>query len=74
MIGAVVLVVMTLSVVYGVTHLPVHRSAVILLFEIVAGAVSAQLLTDEVVLLQEWVGGGFVILAAYLAAHAHIKA
>ena len=45
----------------------------ILLFEVVAGAVSAQLLTDEVVLLREWVGGGFVILAAYLSAHAHIK-
>ena len=72
-LGALVLVVMTLSVVYGVTHLPVYRSAVILLFEVVAGAVSAQLLTDEVVLLREWVGGGFVILAAYLSAHAHIK-
>jgi drug/metabolite transporter (DMT)-like permease len=72
-LGALVLVVMTLSVVYGVTHLPVYRSAVILLFEIVAGAVSAQILTDEVVLLREWLGGGFVILAAYLSAHAHIK-
>ena len=72
-LGALVLVVMTLSVVYGVTHLPVYRSAVILLFEVVAGAVSAQLLTDEVVLLREWVGGGFVILAAYLSAHAHIN-
>ena len=58
---------------FFVTHLPVYRSAVILLFEVVAGAVSAQLLTDEVVLLREWVGGSFVILAAYLSAHAHIK-
>ena len=73
LIGAVVLVIMTLSVVYGVTHLPVYRSAVILLFEIVAGAVSAQLLTNEIVLLREWVGGGFVMLAAYMSAHAHIK-
>ncbi len=71
--GALVLVIMTLSVVYGVTHLPVHRSAVILLFEIVAGAVSAQLLTEEVVLLREWLGGGFVMLAAYMSARAHIK-
>ncbi|MDX5152469.1 MAG: DMT family transporter, partial [Acidiferrobacterales bacterium] len=73
LIGALVLVIMTLSVVYGVTHLPVHRSAVILLFEIVAGAVSAQLLTNEVVLLREWLGGGFVMLAAYLSAHAHLN-
>ena len=72
-LGALVLVVMTLTVVYGVTHLPVYRSSVILLFEVVAGAVSAQLLTDEIVLLREWVGGGLVILAAYFSAHAHIK-
>mgnify|MGYP001816104045 FL=1 len=45
--------VMTLSVLYGVTRMPVHRSAVILLFELVAGALSSMWLTDEVVLLQE---------------------
>ncbi len=68
LIGAVFLAVMTLSVVYGVTHLPVHRSAVILLFELVAGAVSSQLLTDEVILPREWLGGMLVMLAAYLSA------
>jgi drug/metabolite transporter (DMT)-like permease len=68
LIGLVVLVVMTLSVVYGVTHMPVQRSAIILLFEIVAGAVSAQLLTDETILPREWLGGMLVITAAYLSA------
>jgi drug/metabolite transporter (DMT)-like permease len=62
---------MTLTVLYGVTHMPVHRSAVILLFELVAGAVSSQLLTDEIVLMREWVGGGMIILAAWLAAQIH---
>ncbi|HID49845.1 MAG TPA: DMT family transporter [Chromatiales bacterium] len=66
--GMVILVIMTLSVVYGVTHMPVQRSAIILLFEIVAGAVSAQLLTDEVIRPREWLGGALVILAAYLSA------
>lgn len=62
------IVVMTLTVQYGVTHLPVQRSAVILLFELVAGAISAQLLADEPVLLQEWLGGGLIVLAGYMAA------
>jgi drug/metabolite transporter (DMT)-like permease len=64
--------VMTITVIYGVTHMPLHRSAVILLFELVVGAVSSLLLTDEQVLPQEWVGGGLILTAGYLAAHAHI--
>jgi len=64
--------VMTVTVIYGVSHMPVHRSAVILLFELVVGAVSSLLLTDERVLLQEWLGGALILMAAYLAAHAHI--
>jgi drug/metabolite transporter (DMT)-like permease len=57
----------TLAVVYGVEKMPVHRSATILLFELVAGAVSSQWLTDEVVTALEWFGGGLIVLAAYLA-------
>lgn len=66
--GLVVMVIMTLSVQYGVTHMPAHRSAVILLFEIVVGAVSAFILTDEVMTLQDWAGGALVVTAAYLSA------
>ncbi len=67
-LGATFLVLMTLSVVYGVTHMPVQRSAVILLFEIVAGAVSSMWLTDETLSPAEWFGGALVILAAWLSA------
>jgi drug/metabolite transporter (DMT)-like permease len=63
--------VMSLAVVYGVSRMPVHRSAVILLFELVVGAVSSLLLTDEVILVREWLGGGLIVLAAYVAAHIH---
>lgn len=76
LLGAIValacggMVVMTLAVQYGVTLMPVHRSAVILLFEIVVGAVSAQLLTDEILLLREWLGGLLIMAAAYLSARA----
>ena len=68
LLGLIGMVIMTLAVQYGVSRMPVSRSAVILLFELVAGAVSAQLLTNEVVLPQEWLGGGLILLAGYLAA------
>ena len=63
--------VMTVTVLYGVTRMPVHRSAVILLFELVAGAVSSMLLTDEIVLAREWLGGALIVMAAWLAARIH---
>lgn len=73
LIGAVVMVIMTFSVVYGVTHMPVHRSSVILLFELVAGAVSSQLLTDEVIHTKEWIGGALVVAAAWLSARRQLQ-
>lgn len=66
-------VLMTLSVQYGVTHMPVHRSAIILLFELVAGAISAHFLTDETVLPREWIGGALIITAAYLTARRQVE-
>ena len=72
LLGLAGFLVMALAVQYGVTHMPLHRSAVILLFELIVGAVSSLLLTDERVLLQEWLGGALILMAAYLAAHAHI--
>lgn len=73
LLGAVVMTLMNIAVVYGVTHMPVHRSAIILLFEIVVGAVSSLLLTDEIIQQKEWIGGGLVILAAYLTAVQHMR-
>ena len=68
LLGAIAMTLMNIAVVYGVTNMPVHRSAIILLFEIVVGAISSILLTNEVIQLREWIGGGLVILAAYLTA------
>lgn len=72
-LGAVAMTLMNVAVVYGVTNMPVHRSAIILLFEIVVGAVSSILLTNEVIELREWIGGGLVILAAYLTATSQVE-
>ena len=65
--------VMTFTVLYGVTRMPVHRSAVILLFELVVGAASSLWLTDEVVLPREWLGGFMIVAAAWLAARIHAR-
>lgn len=67
-LGLFGIVVMTSSVLYGVSRMPVHRSAVILLFELIVGAVSAQILTHEVVLPREWLGGICILVAAWLSA------
>ncbi|WP_052470007.1 DMT family transporter [Thiolapillus brandeum] len=57
----------TLAVIYGVSHMPVQRSSVILLMEILVGAVSAWLLAGESLNLREWLGGILIILAALVA-------
>jgi len=73
LIGTVMIVVMTLCVQYGVTHMPVYQSAVILLFELIAAALSAQWLSDEVNTAKEWIGGAMIMLAGYLSARAMMK-
>ena len=73
LIGCAMVIVMTLTVQYGVTHMPVYRSAVILLFELVAAAVSAQWLSNEVITGAEWIGGSMIVLAGYLSARALMK-
>jgi drug/metabolite transporter (DMT)-like permease len=70
-IGGILL--MTLFVQYGVTHLPVHRSAVLALIELVAGAIAQQWLTEESVSAREWAGGVLIVCGAYLAARAGAK-
>lgn len=64
---------MTWLIQYGVTHIPVYRSAVITFVELVAGAVSQALLTDEIVTVREWLGGALIVAGAYLAARASAK-
>lgn len=67
-LGVFGITLMTLAVQYGVSHMPVHRSAVILLFEVVVGAVSAAWLAHEMLTAQEWAGGLLIVAAAWLSA------
>ena len=66
-LGAFGILAMTLLVQYGVTHMPVHRSAVIMLFELVIGAISQQWLTDETLHAIEWLGGALIIASGYFS-------
>jgi drug/metabolite transporter (DMT)-like permease len=67
------ILVMTVLVQYAVTHIPLHHSAILALIELVAGAVSQQLLTDEIVSVREWIGGVLIVIGAYLSARAAAK-
>ncbi|MCG8324368.1 MAG: DMT family transporter [Thiotrichales bacterium] len=67
-VGVFGMVAMTFTAQYGVTHLPVQKSAILFLFEVPVGAVSAALLSAEAVTLYEYIGGALVLLAAWLTA------
>jgi drug/metabolite transporter (DMT)-like permease len=58
----------TVATIYGVSHMPVQRSAVIMLFEIVIGGLSAWLIAGEAMGVQEWLGGMLILGAGLLAA------
>jgi len=55
-----------LLVQYGFHHVPVSRSSVILLFELIAGALSAYWLANEVPVPNEWLGGSVIVIGAWL--------
>lgn len=58
----------TFALQYGVSHLPVQRSSVILLFELVVGTVSAAVFAGERLGSREWVGGFVIVVAGYAVA------
>ncbi len=63
LLGFPFMLIMTWTAQYGVTHLPVQTSSVIFLLEIVAGAVSAAWLTNEVLGRGEYLGGSLIVVA-----------
>ena len=65
LVGLIGIVVMTVTVLYGIAHMPIYHSSVIMLFELVVAAIAAWALTNEVMSSHEWVGGCLIMLAAY---------
>jgi drug/metabolite transporter (DMT)-like permease len=64
------LMVTTLGVQYGVTHMPVTRASVIFLFELVVAAIAAYWLAGESMGMREWIGGVLIMVASVFAARA----
>lgn len=62
------LMIANLTLQFGVTHMKAQKSAVILLFELVVGGVSAAMIAGELLSLREFIGGGIILVAGYLVA------
>lgn len=67
LLGAV-LVAVNLAVQYGLMNTLANQAIVILLFELVVGAVSSYFLAQEAIDLQEWIGGAMIISATLFSA------
>ena len=65
---SVMLFAATLFVQYGVTHMAAVPASIIFLFELVVAAIAAYYLANEVMVLNEWVGGILIASAALFAA------
>ena len=65
LLGWGTIVAMTAAILYGVSHMPVYRSSIIMLFELVVAALSAWWLANEVMSGSEWLGGTLILLAGY---------
>ena len=68
---AVLLILSTLFVQFGITQLTAIRASVLFLFELIVAAVAAYYLADEQMQLNEWIGGGLIIIASFIAAMNH---
>lgn len=68
---AVLLIGATLFVQYGVTLIKATRASVLFLFELVVAAIAAYYLTDETMVINEWIGGALIVAASVFAAFNH---
>ena len=60
---ALLLLLATFTVQYGLAHTPANRAIVILLSELVVAALASRLLAGEAMDLREWIGGAMIVAA-----------
>ena len=60
---ALLLLLATFSVQYGLSRTPANRAIVILLSELVVAAVASRYLADEAMSMREWIGGAMIVAA-----------
>jgi drug/metabolite transporter (DMT)-like permease len=61
----VTLSVITLTVQFGLSHTPANQAIVIFLFELVVAAISSYFLANEMMNIQEWLGGAMIVIASF---------
>jgi drug/metabolite transporter (DMT)-like permease len=52
---------------YAIARLPANRTIILLLFELVAAAISSYFLADEAMQLREWLGASLIVTASLLS-------
>ena len=57
-----------LLVFFAVVHMPAIRAIVIMLFELVVGAISSHWLAGETMSAREWIGGILIVAATFISA------
>ena len=62
------LVVMSLTLQYGLSRMPANRAIVILLFELVVAAVAAHVLAGESLGTRDWIGGALIVAGTLVSA------
>ena len=65
-LGFPLMIVMTWTAQYGVTHLPIYLSSVLFLFEIIVGAVSGVMLANEFITIVQFAGVIMILFAGLL--------
>lgn len=68
---AILLMVATLFVQYGVTQITASRASVLFLFELIVAAVAAYYLANEAMTPNEWIGGILIVTAGLIATFNH---
>ncbi len=68
---ALLLMVATIFVQYGVTQISAARASVIFLFELIVAAIASYYLANEAMVLNEWLGGILIIIAGLIATFNH---
>ena len=68
---ALLLMAATIFVQYGVTQIAAARASVLFLFELIVAAIASYYLANEAMMINEWIGGSFIIAAGLMAAFNH---
>jgi len=63
----VALCAVSITVQYGITHIPANRAVVLFLSELVVAAASSYFLADEAMQLRDWLGALLIISASLLS-------